>query len=1095
MFKIKVPLHELQRKKLFIGVPMYGGQCLHAQNMVETEDGPLSMSDLVKSEYKGRVKSYDEKTKTFCWNKITRHIVRKNTEGKKWVRVIDKERKGKLLCTDDHECAVVDDIFFPSKVSYQQAKDLAGKYSVRVPEIEGEGLYNSDQMSAIIGMFLGDGYITRLGALRVTHSSKQLPYLIHLTQLLGVSSKTIKKSVSGYGSDVYSFITPVNVQLKELRKNYNPKKSVSGILGYLNDRALAYWFMDDGYRVIDQRSFRMVSNGTSNKLWKPFVALSTDGFSESDVDLLVTRLKEMGIDSKKIPFRKYFRIKILDHDAFFSAIAPHVHETLAYKLPEEYRSNVGKVYPSKKKLDYTVTQVTEVKEIKGNKKYSKLYDIEVENTHNFVANNTLVHNCTGMFARSMTDLVALTTKHKIPIQIYYLFNESLITRARAYVCDEFMRSDSTHMIFIDSDIGFDAKDVIAMLALQTDDSPYDVLCAPYPKKSHHKKNRVLTEDGWQTIHDLVESKYSKKVLSMNPEGKFEWKPVIGHSRHRHMGMPWVKISTPNQPHDIVTADHHIAVLENVLDPSNITWKAAGDILDTDHVVRYPRHVEGVTNSENVLYSKEQLSFLIGTLLGDGSIKKRGYLVFGHSEDQLSYLELKAQLFGGSLGPKKKVGSYKGKEYFARFLTSPRNSQISYLRGLMYPNGKKEFGPVKHLIDDKALAMWYMDDGTLSSNGNGWNVIMCTDGFGEENPEIQKFLLERFGIESTIAISGKRQRIRIRQSSIEKFFSIIGKYVTTDLLYKIPEQYQSTEKFDWSNVPKLEIGAKPVKVVLCKTKSDQYDITVQDNANFVSNYYVVSNCIAWEKIKTAVVKGFADKNPNELERYVGDYVFNPKDTGNGGRIMLNQPVEILEGGTGFMMIRRNTFLKYQERFPELWYKPDHVRTKEFDGSRPVMMYFDCAIDRGYDFGDAKRVMEAVANDGVTPELIEKTKSMLEGEKTASLRYLSEDYFFSRNVQKANMKIWLLPWIKLSHTGTYVFGGSLGDLAHIGASATADPNQLKHVREEPVKTPTLGEFMNNNQNKQPKNRQPSKPVKIPKKPNKPNILPGLPGAEPG
>lgn len=702
---------------------------------------------------------------------------------------------------------------------------------------------------------------------------------------------------------------------------------------------------------------------------------------------------------------------------------------------------------------------------------------ELQRKKLFIATPMYSGMCTGMFTRSMTDLVSMTTKMKIPIQIYYLFNESLITRARAYCTDEFMRSDSTHMLFIDSDIGFDAKDIIAMMAMQTEDSPYDVLCAPYPKKSHHKKNRVLTEDGWQTIHDLVESKYSKKVLSMNPEGKFEWKPVIGHSRHRHMGMPWVKISTPNQPHDIVTADHHIAVLENVLDPSNITWKAAGDILDTDHVVRYPRHVEGVTNSENVLYSKEQLSFLIGTLLGDGSIKKRGYLVFGHSEDQLSYLELKAQLFGGSLGPKKKVGSYKGKEYFARFLTSPRNSQISYLRGLMYPNGKKEFGPVKHLIDDKALAMWYMDDGTLSSNGNGWNVIMCTDGFGEENPEIQKFLLERFGIESTIAISGKRQRIRIRQSSIEKFFSIIGKYVTTDLLYKIPEQYQSAEKFDWSSVPKLEIGAKPVKVVLCKTKSDQYDITVQDNANFVSNYYVVSNCISWEKIKTAVVKGFADKNPTDLEKYVGDYVFNPKASGPDGRIPLNQPVEILEGGTGFMMIRRKTLERYQERFPELWYKPDHVRTKEFDGSRSIMMYFDCAIDRGYDFGDAKRVMEAVANDAVTPELIADTKAKLEGEKTASMRYLSEDYFFSRNVQKAGMKIWLCPWIRLSHTGTYVFGGSLIDLAQIGASATADPSLLKLNEEQRVDKPTLDGFMSS---------KGKKPVKLPVK------LPGLPSS---
>jgi hypothetical protein len=32
------------------------------------------------------------------------------------------------------------------------------------------------------------------------------------------------------------------------------------------------------------------------------------------------------------------------------------------------------------------------------------------------------------------------------------------------------------------------------------------------------------------------------------------------------------------------------------------------------------------------------------------------------------------------------------------------------------------------------------------------------------------------------------------------------------------------------------------------------------------------------------------------------------------------------------------------------------------------------------------------------------------------------------------------MKLQHVGTYIFGGSLADLASIGASATADPGKL-------------------------------------------------------
>jgi hypothetical protein len=90
--------------------------------------------------------------------------------------------------------------------------------------------------------------------------------------------------------------------------------------------------------------------------------------------------------------------------------------------------------------------------------------------------------CAGMFAKSCADLSALCTNYGIHLQMYFLFNESLITRARNYCCDEFMRSDCTHMMFVDSDIGFNPQDVLALLALSDDDSPYDVIGGPYPKK-------------------------------------------------------------------------------------------------------------------------------------------------------------------------------------------------------------------------------------------------------------------------------------------------------------------------------------------------------------------------------------------------------------------------------------------------------------------------------------------------------------------------------------------------------------------------------------------------------------------------------------
>jgi glycosyltransferase involved in cell wall biosynthesis len=198
----------------------------------------------------------------------------------------------------------------------------------------------------------------------------------------------------------------------------------------------------------------------------------------------------------------------------------------------------------------------------------------------------------------------------------------------------------------------------------------------------------------------------------------------------------------------------------------------------------------------------------------------------------------------------------------------------------------------------------------------------------------------------------------------------------------------------------DIGFNPQDVIaLLAMQSEESDYDV------IGGPYP-KKCISWEKIKQAVDKGMADEDPNRLEKYVGDYVFNPKTTSR--EIPLNQPVEVLEIGTGFMMIRRKTIEEYHKAFPHQWYKPDHVRTEHFDGTREIMAVFDCIID---------------------PD---------------SKRYLSEDYMFCYNVQKMGMKVWFCPWMQLQHVGSYIFGGSLADLASIGASATADQSKLKHKK---------------------------------------------------
>ena len=164
-----------------------------------------------------------------------------------------------------------------------------------------------------------------------------------------------------------------------------------------------------------------------------------------------------------------------------------------------------------------------------------------------------------------------------------------------------------------------------------------------------------------------------------------------------------------------------------------------------------------------------------------------------------------------------------------------------------------------------------------------------------------------------------------------------------------------------------------------------------------------NVFLGKKLKLAVDKGMADDDPTILDKFVGDYVFNPKYGQQA--IPIGEPVEVLEIGTGMMMIRKEALKKFKEFYPQYMYKPDHARTEHFDGSREILMYFQCEIDR------------------------------------KSKRYFSEDYWFCQKAQEAGLRTWLCPWMKTQHVGSYIFSGSLADLASIGAAATVDPSQLK------------------------------------------------------
>ena len=75
-------------------------------------------------------------------------------------------------------------------------------------------------------------------------------------------------------------------------------------------------------------------------------------------------------------------------------------------------------------------------------------------------------------------------KNNYRVHLNTMGNESLVTRARNTLVSQFLDADDdnpdlfTHLMFIDSDIGFNG-DAVSRMVL----SDYDVACGVYPRKS------------------------------------------------------------------------------------------------------------------------------------------------------------------------------------------------------------------------------------------------------------------------------------------------------------------------------------------------------------------------------------------------------------------------------------------------------------------------------------------------------------------------------------------------------------------------------------------------------------------------------------
>lgn len=144
---------------------------------------------------------------------------------------------------------------------------------------------------------------------------------------------------------------------------------------------------------------------------------------------------------------------------------------------------------------------------------------------------------------------------------------------------------------------------------------------------------------------------------------------------------------------------------------------------------------------------------------------------------------------------------------------------------------------------------------------------------------------------------------------------------------------------------------------------------------------------WERTAEAIKAGV---EPKDLPNISAAVVVNWADT---KAFECDKPVEVRHLGTGLMLISRDVFTKLDAAHPEWTYNLMDDEQKKYS-TKTFVAFFDTGIDP----------------------------------KTGW--YLSEDYKFCNDWRELGGSVWMLPWAKTTHQGSYGFKCDLTAIAAAG-----------------------------------------------------------------
>lgn len=186
-----------------------------------------------------------------------------------------------------------------------------------------------------------------------------------------------------------------------------------------------------------------------------------------------------------------------------------------------------------------------------------------------------------------------------------------------------------------------------------------------------------------------------------------------------------------------------------------------------------------------------MDLIIGSLLGDASVEKRGNsarIEFKQGFNHAGYLYFIyfQFLFWGLVSTTTpipfKIGDGKGGKHLVLRFRTRTSVKYTWFRNIFYPEGKKIVPPnIADYLTPRGLTYWIMDDGGYHKSG----LILHTNSYTKKDVELLQFVLfNKFNIKTNIWPKYNNYILYVPASSLPTVRELVLPYIHSSIKYKV-----------------------------------------------------------------------------------------------------------------------------------------------------------------------------------------------------------------------------------------------------------------------------------------------------------------------